>query len=279
MAGWARIPAAAGCAALAAGAVLWSAVAGEAQPLPKPRPGALPAESPASPEPEALVPKPRPDAPAARADSPLRGEGADEKPSAERQAEPDPPPPAVDAGQEIACRWRLKELGVAFEEMDPIDGDGACGAAAPISVTEVAPGISLTPAATLNCRTAEALAKWVREVVVPTAERHLEAEPTGLVHASSYVCRSRNNRSGAKLSEHATANAIDIAGIAFDGRETVAVVARGEDEAAEKAFQRAVREGACEHFTTVIGPGTNADHATHFHFDMAQRKRDYRLCE
>lgn len=179
----------------------------------------------------------------------------------------------------MACRWRLKALGVAFEETKPIDDDGACGAAAPLSVTELAPGISLAPAATLNCRTAEALARWVQEEVVPAAERHLGAQVTGFTHASSYVCRSRNNRPGAKLSEHAKANAIDIAGIAFDEREAVAVVSRGDDEAAERAFQRAIRQGACEHFTTVLGPGTDAAHATHFHFDMAQRKRGYRLCE
>jgi hypothetical protein len=253
-----------------------------AEPLPKPRPSAvMPAEAAALQDRAAPLPKHRPARPEIDAGlpEPDRTDDADGAPEAAPRPAADPPPAAVDAGAEVACRWRLKALGVTFEEMEPIDDDGACGAAAPVSVSELAPGISLSPAAILNCRTAEALAKWVQEEVVPAAERHLDAEPTGLLHASSYVCRPRNNRPGAKLSEHALANAIDIAGIAFAEREAVAIVARSDDEAAERAFQRAIREGACEHFTTVLGPGSNAAHATHFHFDMAQRKRGYRLCE
>jgi hypothetical protein len=103
--------------------------------------------------------------------------------------------------------------------------------------------------------------------------------PTSLLNAASYVCRSRNNRPGARLSEHATANAIDIGGIMFEEGEAVAVRARGDDEARRRAFQRAIRRGACEHFTTVIGPGTDAAHADHFHLDLAERRSGYRLCQ
>lgn len=245
---------------------------------PRPRPTTLPAESAA--EPERALPRPRPDR--AQPDSGSSGaEQSSDEPPSDGAAQPaaEAAQPVADPGEEAACRGRLKALGVAFEEMEPIDGDGGCGAAAPISVTRLAPEISLTPAAILNCPTAEALARWVGEVLVPAAERHLDAHPTGLLHASSYVCRSRNNRPGAKLSEHARANAIDIAGIAFDEREAVAVIARGDDKAAERAFQRAIRKGACEHFTTVLGPGSDPAHATHFHFDLAQRRGGYRLCE
>lgn len=241
------------------------AVPADAVPLPQPRP-----QGPAA-------------APAARDDLPAPAPVPREKPGdigqPPPQAEPDPAPPPVDAGAEIACRWRLKELEVAYEELPPIDGEGACGAAAPVRVSGLGGGIELTPAATLNCRMAEALARWTREVVRPAAERFLGATPTGLANAASYVCRPRNNRPGAKLSEHATANAIDIGGIVLDEGRAVPVLARGDDEARERAFQRAIRLGACEHFTTVIGPGTNADHATHFHFDLAERRGGYRLCE
>ena len=191
----------------------------------------------------------------------------------------DPPPPPVDAGEEIACRRSLRELGVEYEEMEPIDGEGTCGAASPVRVSGLGSGIDLTPTATLNCRTAEALARWAQEVVVPAAERHLDAAPTTFVNAADYVCRTRNNRPGAKLSEHATANAIDIAGIAMAEGEPVPILARSVEHARERAFQRAIRRGACEHFTTVIGPGTNAAHATHFHFDLAKRRGGHRLCE
>ena len=81
----------------------------------------------------------------------------------------------------------------------------------------------------MNCGTAESLARWVAEIVLPAAKRLLGAAPTTIVHGSTYVCRPRNNVAGEKLSEHAHANAVDIAAIAFADREPVAI---GRSEAA-----------------------------------------------
>jgi hypothetical protein len=233
------------------------------------------------------LPQARPAAPALQhkgtddlaEDPPLPKARPAEIPAPAQQVRREPVPQPLDAEAEIACRSRLAALGVDFEELEPIDGEGACGAAAPVSVSGLGDGIGLTPPATLNCRMAESLARWVQEAVVPAAERHLEVAPTSLLNAASYVCRSRNNRPGARLSEHATANAIDIGGIMFEEGEAVAVRARGDDEARRRAFQRAIRRGACEHFTTVIGPGTDAAHADHFHLDLAERRSGYRLCQ
>jgi hypothetical protein len=43
----------------------------------------------------------------------------------------------------------------------------------------------------------------------------------------------------------------------------------------------AFRTAACGYFTTVLGPGANAAHASHFHFDLAMRGKngDHRICE
>jgi hypothetical protein len=38
-----------------------------------------------------------------------------------------------------------------------------------------------------------------------------------------------------------------------------------------QAFWRAVRNGACNGFATVLGPGSDAQHADHLHFDLARR--------
>ncbi len=113
---------------------------------------------------------------------------------------------------------------------------------------------------------------------MPAAARTLRARPTKIEQDSAYVCRNRNNDPHAKLSEHAHANAIDIKAIEFGGRSTVGI---GENEPGSDAasFEAAMRAGACRYFTTVLGPGSNAAHATHFHFDMAERKSGYRLCE
>jgi len=192
-----------------------------------------------------------------------------------------PPPPAPDRpAEDTACPSRLAALGVAFEPASGLQfASLGCTVEGPLAVKSLGAGLSIAPETILNCRTTEALVHWMRDVVVPAAEKHLGTKPTGINQASAYVCRPRNNEPGAKLSEHATGNAIDIGSIAMEGRAPLDIRARGPGEAAEAAFQAAVREGACKIFTTVLGPGSNAAHATHLHFDMAQRRGGYRLCE
>ena len=43
----------------------------------------------------------------------------------------------------------------------------------------------------------------------------------------------------------------------------------------------ALRISACGYFTTVLGPGANAAHAEHYHFDLGLHGKsgNYRICE
>jgi hypothetical protein len=189
---------------------------------------------------------------------------------------PAAPPPL--SAEESQCLERLGTLGVVFTREPSIMDKGACNVPHPLSVSSIGSGVAISPAAILTCGVTEALALWARDVLLPAADKHLDAKPDELVNASAYVCRTRNNQPGAKLSEHARANAFDIAAIGFADHDPVAVESRGSDNS-EGRFQRAIREGSCRYFTTVLGPGSNAAHATHFHFDMAERRGGYRLCE
>jgi hypothetical protein len=259
-----------------------------ALPRPRPEPPApatpelVSPEVPASPVPavaaaiESLAPLPRPRPANVLA---MIDPGA----SAPEQPVPAAPPalPAVPvplSADDKACLANLRSLGVAFTEIAPIAPGSQCAVPHPLNVTALGAGIELTPAATLNCRTAEALALWVKESVAPAARRELGAVPRSIVQDSAYVCRPRNNQEGAKLSEHAHANAIDIASIGFSGRAPVGVEARAGGTA-EARFQATIRVDSCRYFTTSLGPGTNAAHATHFHFDAAERRGGYRLCD
>jgi hypothetical protein len=135
----------------------------------------------------------------------------------------------------------------------------------------------VAPAATVNCSTAEAMARWVRDAMLPAARQHLGAVPTRIVPGSTYACRPRNNQPGARLSEHARANAFDVMSIAFQDRAPVEMQARVSAEP-EAKFQAAIRERSCAYFTTVLGPGSDAAHANHLHLDLAERRGGYRLC-
>ena len=196
-------------------------------------------------------------------------------------AEPPAPPPApristVTDAEHQACLGRLRALGVVFSEETPIDPTGSCNVDRPLNVTSVGSGVGIEPEAIMNCATAESLARWTAEIMLPASKRLLDAAPKTIVHGSTYVCRPRNNVAGEQLSEHAYANAVDISAIAFADREPFEIK---EQSGPEGKFQAAIREGSCSYFTTVLGPGSNAAHATHFHFDMAERRGGYRLCE
>jgi hypothetical protein len=204
------------------------------------------------------------------------------RPSAEVLALIAPPalksPPTVVEADDPDCLDRLRALGAAFAEELPIDPLGECSVAHPLNVTSLGSNVAIGPEAIMTCRVAEQLALWVKESVVPAAQAHFGEAPTGITHSSTYVCRPRNNVAGAKLSEHAHANAVDIAAVNFGDRAAV-TIGVNKPESAEQNFEDKIRADSCRYFTTVLGPGSDTAHALHLHFDMAWRRGGYRLCE
>ena len=134
----------------------------------------------------------------------------------------------------------------------------------------------------LSCRAALSLAMWERHGLQQAARRHLGSEVAGIEHYGSYACRNLYGREGGRRSQHATADAFDIAGFVLaDGRrvrvlEHWRAAAQGAgpagDDDAEAAFLRDVRDGACRWFDAVLGPDYNAAHADHFHFDRGRAR-------
>lgn len=135
-----------------------------------------------------------------------------------------------------------------------------CGIENPVRVTSVA-GVRLSNAATINCDTAKALRQWITQAVEPTYGKGKIVE---VKVAASYACRSRNNQRGAKVSEHARGNAIDIAGFTFSNGKSVSVL-RNYDKTMRK-----VHKAACGTFGTTLGPGSDGFHEDHLHFDIAR---------
>jgi hypothetical protein len=130
----------------------------------------------------------------------------------------------------------------------------------------------------MTCGTARALAQWVLDVVVPEADRAFGRPASAVLIGTSYECRGQNRVAGAKLSEHAFAAAVDVMGFALGPDKTVSVGLVVPDSP-EGRFHTAVRTGACRYFTTVLGPGSDAEHATHLHLDLRARKAGYRMCQ
>ena len=87
-----------------------------------------------------------------------------------------------------------------------------------------------------------------------------------------------NNDANPPMSEHATGNAIDIGAITLDSGRTIDVRKPGFFAFREKSLLTNVRSDSCKYFNTVLGPGTNRQHADHFHFDLRDRKSGRKYC-
>ena len=132
-------------------------------------------------------------------------------------------------------------------------------------------GLRFSASFLASCPLAVAYAMFERHALQPLAEQHFGVRVTRLQHLGSYACR--NVRGGTRRSEHASANALDLAAVTLaDGRR----ISLREDwqsrpraqQTAEAAFLRDLRDGACRFFRTVLGPDYNAAHADHLHVDM-----------
>ena len=138
---------------------------------------------------------------------------------------------------------------------------------------------SVTPPATLACPIVSALDRWITESVQPAAQRWFNQPVVEIRQISAYSCRGMNGQPGARISEHAFGNALDIAAFTLaDGRQvTVKDGWRGLPE--EQGFLRDVQAAACDQFTTVLAPGSNAYHYDHMHVDLMRRSSGQRICE
>jgi hypothetical protein len=154
------------------------------------------------------------------------------------------------------------------EEIAPIRGERrGCGIAEPVRVIEVA-GIRLSTPATIDCATAQALNTWVEQGAKPAIGR----KGGGLVAvqvAAHYACRTRNNRPGARISEHGRGKAIDISAFVLANGQRITVLHGWRSRENRRAL-RQMHEAACGPFGTVLGPNSDRFHQDHFHFDTAR---------
>jgi hypothetical protein len=208
-------------------------------------------------------PKPKPDE-------------AEVAPLAMLPVEPEPAPaapmtPLAPSGGDDSCK-ALAALGVEAEPLAPIsEQDGHCGIGAPAAVAALDDGaVALPVKAIVNCDVAGTLARWLDDTVQPAAKAAYGSRITGLRVAASYECRGRNRVPGAKLSEHAFGNAIDLGAFQIGGGRWLEV--GGEHNATDTAFLKTIRGAACGPFKTVLGPGSDPYHAEHFHLDLAVRR-------
>ena len=162
-----------------------------------------------------------------------------------------------------------------IQSRSALGGPSECGAVHPFEMSGAGNGrVSMRPSAMLRCPMIPQVERWVTEVVEPAARRFYGQPLAELTVAASYACRPMNHVSGAQLSEHGYANALDISRFTLASGEVITVKGGWYGTSRERAFLRQVHDGACNVFTTVLGPEHDANHRDHFHMDLAHHGRD-----
>jgi hypothetical protein len=132
---------------------------------------------------------------------------------------------------------------------------------------------------TIACTTADVFSSYVRDLLVPLSRGTFASPVAAVWTGPGLECRARDHIFGAKLSAHGQGLAIDIAQLKLaDGR----VIAVGEPKSeTDSAFETASRAAGCGYFHTVLGPGSDSYHRTHWHFDLEVRgaKGDSKFCK
>lgn len=179
------------------------------------------------------------------------------------------------------CRALLAQAGVRFTALPARREGERCGYADGVRFARGGSRrIAYAPADLgVSCPVAAALSMWEWNSVQPAAERLFGSPVRRIETFGSYSCRRLYGRDSGAWSEHATADAVDVAGFVLaDGRRiTVAREWRGDDP--EARFLRAVRDGACDLFATTLSPDYNTAHRDHLHLDQAERgATGWRVC-
>lgn len=184
-------------------------------------------------------------------------------------------PQATMPSEEIACRRELRRLGVDYRDVPSVRDGAVCGIDWPVEVSAIG-SVAMKPAATLSCSMAAAFSGWTVRELVPQARWRYWSGVKTIHQGSSYSCR--NIRGSRTPSQHSLGNALDVMRIELNNGRDIDVRKPGWFAFRQKAFLDTVRSDGCGYFTTVLGPGYDADHANHFHFDIMPRRNGRVAC-
>ncbi|WP_312921819.1 extensin-like domain-containing protein [Stutzerimonas nitrititolerans] len=163
----------------------------------------------------------------------------------------------------------LCEQALATSDLDYVavpDSTPQAGCPVENAVRVRASAVRFNGAFLATCPLAAAYALFERHGLQSAAQAVFGQPVVQVDHFGSFACRNiaRSNR----RSQHASANALDLAGfhLADGTRITVARDWKGEDDSAR--FLRQVKAAACDAFRVTLSPEYNAAHHDHFHVDM-----------
>lgn len=174
---------------------------------------------------------------------------------------------AVDA-ETKACVVDLGRMQARFTLLPDQNQGAGCSAIGSVMLTGA--GVPISNVKAIRCPLARTLTQWVQGPVQQSARDEFGARVVRIESMGAYSCRNIIGGRGTGRSEHATANAIDIAAFHLSDGRRVSVEAGWNGAEDERRFLRSIRAAACKRFQTVLSPDYNAAHYNHLHFDMGR---------
>ena len=146
-------------------------------------------------------------------------------------------------------------------------GKGVCGWDVALDVSGTS-DVSFAPSETqMQCTLSVAAYLWQREVDA-LARKYFDQPLAKIHHYGSYSCRRQRGNGSGQWSEHAFANAWDVAGFELKDGTRINILKDWDGERNKAKFLRGARKSACDIFRVTLSPDYNEAHKDHFHLDM-----------
>ncbi len=146
------------------------------------------------------------------------------------------------------------------------DSDGACPLRNVVRVRSFGP-VALSGSFLASCPLALSSALFVSQQARPLTRAYMGSELAQIEHLGSFACRNIYHRPDARLSEHATADALDISAFRLANGRRVTIL-NGWTSAGTQPWLQALLAASCGYYGNGLGPNYNAAHANHFHLGM-----------
>ena len=170
-----------------------------------------------------------------------------------------------------ACRAALGRATMRFSVMADRKIGDLCGFTDVVRADSTP--IAFSPRTVATCTMTAGL-YWWQNRLDEIAQVQLHTRIVRIDQLGTYACRNINSAAEGRRSQHATANAIDIAAFhTADGRVISVLKDYGKDTP-EGRFLDGAHQSACGLFNIVLGPNYNRLHANHFHLDLG----GFRFC-
>lgn len=170
-----------------------------------------------------------------------------------------------------ACRAALSRSTMKFSVMADRKIGEDCGFTDVVRAD--ATPIAFSPRTVATCSLTAGL-YWWQQRLDEIAQAELGSRVVRIDQLGTYACRNINAAAEGRRSQHATANAIDVAAFHLADGRVISVLKDYGKPTPEGRFLDAAHDSACGLFNIVLGPKYNRLHANHFHLDLG----GFRFC-